>query len=149
MDDHTLLSGRTRKTSKDSAGSMSSDIMSDTPSDGAACPKIVKPEYILPPKHLRGNLSQNPVESRYFLKRRIIVGNVSKFIPMNKRTVDPRVSYRWMVYLRSSSLISNAEMVSIFFVFLSIPHQIRITKNLGALLGKLHFFFMIASSRTM
>ncbi|KAF8985952.1 YEATS domain-containing protein 2 [Haplosporangium bisporale] len=40
------------------------------------------------------------VGSRFYVKRRIVVGNVSKFLPMDKR--DPRLKdfpYKWMIYV--------------------------------------------------
>ncbi|KAF9419300.1 YEATS domain-containing protein 2 [Podila epigama] len=40
------------------------------------------------------------VGSRFYIKRRIVVGNVSKFLPMEKR--DPRLKdfpYKWMIYV--------------------------------------------------
>lgn len=40
------------------------------------------------------------VGSRFYVKRRIVVGNVSKFLPMDKR--DQRLKdfpYKWMIYV--------------------------------------------------
>ncbi|KAJ3110735.1 hypothetical protein HK098_000422, partial [Nowakowskiella sp. JEL0407] len=42
-----------------------------------------------------------PTESRFYIKKRILVGNVSKFIPVSKRE-DKKYSYKWMVYVRDA-----------------------------------------------
>ncbi|XP_041372099.1 uncharacterized protein LOC121385468 [Gigantopelta aegis] len=38
--------------------------------------------------------------SRFRIKKKIIVGNVSKFIPIDRRDVNDQASHKWMVYVR-------------------------------------------------
>lgn len=40
---------------------------------------------------------------RHRIKKRIIVGNVSKYIPPDKREGNDNSSHKWMVYVRGSA----------------------------------------------
>jgi len=41
--------------------------------------------------------------SRFYVKKRIIVGNTSKFIPPEKREASDRTTHKWMVYVRGGA----------------------------------------------
>ena len=44
--------------------------------------------------------SQQRCHPRYKVKKRIVVGNVSKYIPPDKRDDNDRATHKWMVYVR-------------------------------------------------
>ena len=44
--------------------------------------------------------SQEKCLSRYKVKKRIVIGNVSKYIPTEKRDDNDRATHKWMVYVR-------------------------------------------------
>ncbi|ESO87759.1 hypothetical protein LOTGIDRAFT_234985 [Lottia gigantea] len=41
-------------------------------------------------------------DSRFKIKKRIIVGNVSKYIPVEQREINDQSTHKWMVYVRGS-----------------------------------------------
>ncbi|KAJ1950684.1 hypothetical protein IWQ62_006528, partial [Dispira parvispora] len=61
-------------------------------------PSMVQLPVPLP--HLQGRGSANFRDSRFYIAKRILVGNVSKYIPVAQRPDEHRdASYKWMVYV--------------------------------------------------
>ena len=52
--------------------------------------------------------SATETESRFYVKRRVIVGNTSKFIPPEHRESNDRSTHKWMVYVRGPK--DNSEL---------------------------------------
>ncbi|KAM6443198.1 YEATS domain-containing protein 2 isoform 2-T2 [Liasis olivaceus] len=53
-------------------------------------------------KGLRNSGFSNEEHSRLFVKKTIVVGNVSKYIPPDKREENDQSTHKWMVYVRGS-----------------------------------------------
>ena len=54
-----------------------------------------------PGGHVREpEIFQNLSDSRFYIKKQIIVGNTSKYIPFEKREQNDRSTHKWMVYVR-------------------------------------------------
>ncbi|KAL8187534.1 UNVERIFIED_CONTAM: hypothetical protein K2H54_050118 [Gekko kuhli] len=51
---------------------------------------------------LRNASLSNDENSRLFIKKTIVVGNVSKYIPPDKREENDQSTHKWMVYVRGS-----------------------------------------------
>jgi hypothetical protein len=43
----------------------------------------------------------NKPDSQFYAKRKVVIGNVSMFMPLEKRGLDESCTHKWMVYVRS------------------------------------------------
>lgn len=43
---------------------------------------------------------QSRSDSRFYIKKQIIIGNTSKYIPLDKREANDKSTHKWMVYVR-------------------------------------------------
>ena len=48
--------------------------------------------------------------SRFYIQKRVLVGNVSQFLPVDKRGSNSRATHKWMIYLRAPE--DHTEMTS-------------------------------------
>ena len=49
----------------------------------------------LPSRHIKSE------DSRFYIKRRIVVGNVSKYLSKESRGLNSRLTHKWMVYVQN------------------------------------------------
>ena len=75
------------------------DKCSDAPERSTSeCLKV--PRYIPPKLPEKFHIPATLRGERYNVKKRLVIGNVSKWIPVSER--DDSASHKWMVYVRGS-----------------------------------------------
>ncbi|KAI8611681.1 yeats family-domain-containing protein [Chytriomyces sp. MP71] len=75
-------------------GVVEEGILSDEKSGSRSNNRELKPDLM---QSLMPNLSQS--ETRFLIKKRVVVGNISRFIPEERRKL-PKYEYKWMVYVQ-------------------------------------------------
>jgi hypothetical protein len=71
-------------------------------------------------------------DSRFYVKRRIIVGTVTKMVPKYDRGIDAHMSHRWMIYIRQPSPVSmKCAILAQFELLLFFKLLFFLTNDIG------------------
>ena len=87
---------------KTSPTAVSASNDADTSVAHSSQDKIVSQDRLVQLKTQFSELETLPSQSdsRFYIKKQVIVGNTSKYIPMEKREANDKSTHKWMVYVR-------------------------------------------------